>query len=66
MLDLLDKLKLSQYKQVFLEEEITGSLLKEIDDEILEHDLKMVSKLHRLKLLRVIQGKEPLESILKT
>ena len=54
---------MSQYKEVFIEENISGALLKEVDEEILEKDLKVTSKLHRLKLLRVINGKESLDSI---
>ena len=61
MLELLDKTGLGQYKKVFIREQISGGLLKEVDGEILEKELGITSKLHRLKLLRIIEGRESLE-----
>ena len=57
---MLDKLYLSKYKETFEEEQITGSLLLEIDDEILKEDLGVHRKLDRLKIMRVIQGRTSL------
>ena len=57
---MLDNLKLSQYKEKFEEEQINGSLLLDLDDEILKDELGMTSKLHRLKIVRVIEGRQPL------
>ena len=57
VLHLLDSLGLSQYKEVFSREKIDGALLLDLDNEILEYELMMESKLHRLKLMRVISGK---------
>ena len=57
MLKLLDKLKLSQYKSRFEEEEIDGALLMELDDRMLENDLNMTSSLHRKKIMLLIQSK---------
>ena len=61
MLKLLDNAGLGQYKKVFIREQISGGLLKELDGEILENELRIASKLHRLKLLRIIEGRESLE-----
>ena len=58
---MLDKLHLSKYKETFEEEQITGSLLLEIDDEILKEDLGIHRKLDRLKIMRVIQGRVSLQ-----
>ena len=57
---MLDKLYLSKYKETFEEEQITGSLLLEIDEEILKEDLGVHRKLDRLKIMRVIQGRTSL------
>ena len=57
VLHLLDSLGLSQYKENFSKEKIDGALLMDLDSEILEFELMMESKLHRLKLMRVIAGK---------
>ncbi len=64
MLDLLDKIGLAQYKGKFIEEKISGGLLSELDADILEHEMGITSKLHRLKLIRIIEGRESIELLL--
>lgn len=58
VLQLLDSLGLGQYKDGFSREQIDGALMVDLDDEILEYELMVQSKLHRLKLMRVINGKQ--------
>ena len=60
---LLDKLGLSKYKNKFSEENITGSLLSEFDEEILEKELGITSRLHRIKLLRIIDGRQSINTL---
>ena len=54
---ILDYLNLKQYKDSFSAEGIDGHIFTQLDDEILEQDLGIHCKLHRLKLLNVISGK---------
>lgn len=50
-------MNLGQYKVIFLTENITGEVLVEYDDEdILEYDLGVKTKLHRIRLLKLIAG----------
>ena len=63
VVELLEVLCLARYKAMFIEEGITGALLKEVDEDILEQDLGISSKLHRLKLMRVIEGRESLDEL---
>ena len=65
MIDLLEILRLTKYKDAFIREEISGALLQDLDEEILETELGITSKLHRLKLLRVIDGRQPLDELFK-
>ena len=65
MIDLLEILLLAKYKNAFIREEISGALLQDLDEEILETELGITSKLHRLKLLRVIDGRQPLDELFK-
>ena len=65
MIDLLEILRLTKYKDAFIHEEISGALLQDLDEEILETELGITSKLHRLKLLRVIDGRQPLDELFK-
>ena len=60
---LLDKLGLSKYKNKFSEENITGSLLSEFDEEILEKELGITSRIHRIKLLRIIDGRQSINTL---
>ena len=52
---LLDKHNLSQYKKKFEDEMIDGSLFVELDEGILEHDLGVKSKLHRIRIMRLVK-----------
>ena len=54
---------LSQYKEQFIKEGITGSLLSELDEEILETELNVKSQLHRLKLMRIIQAHQSIDEL---
>ena len=65
MIDLLEILGLTKYKNVFIDEEISGALLQELDEEIIKVELGITSRLHRLKLLRVIDGRQPLDELFK-
>ena len=54
---------LSKYKEQFIKEGITGSLLSELDEEILETELNVKSRLHRLKLMRIIQAHQSIDEL---
>ena len=56
MLSLLDRLGLPQYKDRFREEMVDGEILSEIDEVVLEQELGMTSKIHRLRLLKYIES----------
>ena len=49
-------MELSQYKQSFLREQVSGAVLAMVDDEMLRDDLNVSSKLHRVRLLKVAKG----------
>ena len=66
VLQLLDKLGLSKYKHKFIEESITGSLLSEFDEEILETELGINSRIHRIKLMRIIDGRQSINELFES
>ena len=45
------------YKETFTQECINGPLLLELDESILEEELGISLKLHRIKLLAIINGR---------
>ena len=46
---LLKKMGLLQYTEVFAREQISGEIMMEVDDDILKSELGITSKLHRYK-----------------
>ena len=50
---LLEAKGLQQYREVFEREHIDGEILQELDDEILEKDLGVTSKLHRIRIMKL-------------
>lgn len=61
---LLSKLNLDCYKDIFAAEQISGEVLVECDDEVLGTDLQVTSRLHRMRLLRIIQGRQSMVELL--
>lgn len=57
-------MKLGQYKQCFLDEEIDGEILAECDEQILLYELNVSSEMHRRQLMNIITGKQSVALIL--
>ena len=53
---LLEEMKLTEYVTTFKEEGIDGRMLFELDDEVMRDELGVNKKLHRLKILMIVQG----------
>ena len=58
---MLDLAGLSQYKEIIQAEHVNGEVLADCDDGILERDLGIKSKIHRMRFINVIQGKASME-----
>ena len=56
-MNLLDLMGMKQYQDNFKAEQINGEILADCDEEVLKNDLKVTSKLHRMRLLKLISGK---------
>ena len=54
--DLLQRMKLGQYREIFIEQQITGAILSQCTAEVLANELEVASKIHRLRLLQIITG----------
>ena len=55
---------LPQYREAFSKEWVDGEVFKDLDEEALQ-ELGVASKLHRLKLMKVITGAYPLDKYFK-
>lgn len=62
---LLDVTGLSQYRDIFTRETMTGDILLECNEDILKHELGIESKLHRIKLMKLINGHHSAQSYLQ-
>ena len=60
---MLDKIGLSDYKEKFTKEGITGSLLSEFNEKILETDLNITSGINQIKLMRIIEGRQSIDEL---
>ena len=56
VLRLLEIMGLEQYYNTFQVQQINGDILSECDEDILKNELQIASRLHRMRLLRVIGG----------
>jgi len=56
---------LAQYSDSFRKEHITGELLLECDEDLLQHELGISSRLHRVRLLRFISGQSSTQTLLE-
>jgi len=51
---LLDEMAIPQYKELFKESAVDGSIIFDLTDEILDNDLKVKNKIHRMKIMKKI------------
>ena len=56
VIELLDAMELSQYREVFEKEQICGAVLAAIDDSLLDLVLGVASELHRNRIMDVVSG----------
>ena len=63
VIQVLDIIGLSEYKDVFIKEGITGSLLSEFNEEILETKLNIKSQIHRIKFIRIMEGGQSIDEL---
>ena len=65
VLDMLDALRLSKYRTRFEEEQIAGDILMDCNEEMLEKELGVGMRIHRLRLLKIIRGDYSAQRILE-
>ena len=65
VMNLLDVMGMEKYKDTFTREHINGELLLECDNAILEQDLGISVRLHRIRLMKIISGQHSAQALLK-
>ncbi|KAL5506497.1 hypothetical protein EMCRGX_G008152 [Ephydatia muelleri] len=56
VLSLLSSMEMDQYRETFAAERVDGKIFAELDETVMEQDLKITSSTDRLKLVMVING----------
>ena len=56
---------MKHYQDTFTQQLVNGEILAECDEEILQKELHVSSKLHRVKLMKIISGRHSARSILE-
>lgn len=62
--ELIDVMGLGQYKKRFMEEHISGEILLECDEQVLQDELGVQSRIHRIRLMKVITGLHSAKALL--
>lgn len=57
---------LELYADKFYQEKVSGEILAEIDETVLQEELGVISRLHRLRLLKVMTGAHSAQNILQS
>lgn len=55
---------LHQYKDAFSQESVDGAVLLELDEEVLTSELGVKSKIHCVKLMKLISGESSIQKFL--
>lgn len=63
--NLLEGMGLQQYKDIFLQEQISGDILLECSDQELRDELNVSKKIHRARFMKIIDGSHSAQSIMK-
>ena len=64
-MELLMAMNLQQYQEAFGREQIVGDILADLDEGVLEHELGMASKLHRTRLMKMVNGRSSAVAVLE-
>lgn len=62
---LLHAMGIARYADIFFREQVNGELLLQLDEKVLQEELGMDVRIHRLRLLKVISGHQSAVNILK-
>ena len=65
VIKLLEMMGLTQYQGSVQHEHVTGEILAELDEDSLENELGVKSKIHRVRLMKIITGRHSAASVLK-
>ena len=52
----MEAMGLGQYNSKILEEQLSGEILLECDDTILQEEVGMSSRIHRIRVMKIISG----------
>jgi len=57
---------MEEYRETFVKQQINGDILADCDDDILKNELRITSRLHRMRWMRIISGQYSVEEIISS
>lgn len=57
-------MNLHKYVEAFKEELVDGEIFQELDESVLVDELGITSKIHRIRLMKIINGKVSARAVL--
>ena len=61
----MDAMGLGQYRDKVLEEQLSGEILMECDETILQEEVGMTSRIHRIRVMKVITGQHSAKKLME-
>ena len=55
---------MSRYRDAFAEQQINGDLMADVDEDILKDELRVASRLHRMRFMKIISGQYSVTQIM--
>jgi hypothetical protein len=62
---LMELMSLGQYREKILSEHISGEILLECDDAILQEEIGVTSRIHRIRIMKIISGQHSTKTMLE-
>lgn len=61
----MESMGLRAYKQKIVAEHISGEILLECDDSVLKEEIGITSKIHRIRIMKIISGQHSAKALLE-
>ncbi len=61
----MEGMGLGQYKAKILSEQLSGEILLECDDTILQEEVGMASRIHRIRVVKIITGQHSARTLME-
>ncbi len=61
----MEAMSLGVYRQKIFDEHISGEILLECDEDVLKEEIGITSKIHCIRLMKIINGQHSAQAVLE-